>query len=67
MDPRNYSNHNPQRVAGTVLFHKNYGRIKITGPVGDRVCYLSLYNLNGIKKWEIPLKEAELQRKANTK
>jgi alkaline phosphatase D len=64
MDPRNYSNHNPQRVAGTVLFHKNYGRIKITGPVGDRVCHLSLYNLNGIKKWEIPLKEAELQRKA---
>ena len=66
MDPRNLSNGNKHRVAGTAFFHRNYGRVRITGPQGDRVCKLSIYNMDGKMKWEYAIKQDELQRKNNT-
>jgi alkaline phosphatase D len=62
MDPSNLTSKNRWRISSTVLFHKNFGRVKVTGPVGNRVCKLSLYNMDGKMKWEVPIKEQELQR-----
>ncbi|MBS1619176.1 MAG: alkaline phosphatase family protein [Bacteroidetes bacterium] len=61
MDPRNYSSHNRYRVAGTVLFHKNYGRVKITGQPGNRICTIEEYNMDGHKNWDYMIRQQELQ------
>lgn len=55
--------HNPLSVKGTVVYRKNYGRIKINGPEGDRICKLQLYGKWGKLKWEHDIKSEELSRK----
>ncbi|MCW3126366.1 MAG: phoD [Bacteroidetes bacterium] len=64
MDPSNLTSRSRYRVPGSVLFHKNFGRVHITGPVGNRVCNLSMYNMDGKKKWEYNIRQEELQKKA---
>lgn len=55
--------HNPLSVKGTVIYSKNYGRIKITGTQGNRSLRLELYGKGGNLRWERVIKSEELGRK----
>jgi alkaline phosphatase D len=54
---------NPLSVKGTVVYRKNYGRIKITGPEGNRSMRLETYGKGGKLKWNYTIKSEELSRK----
>lgn len=54
---------NPRSIKGTVLYAKNFGRIKITGPAGNRECKLAIYGKRGKLKWDYTIKSDELKRK----
>jgi alkaline phosphatase D len=54
---------NPLSVKGTVVYRKNYGRIKLTGPAGSRVCRLETYGKDNKLKWAYTIKADELSRK----
>ncbi len=54
---------NPTRIPGMDYGKKNYGRIQLRGPIGDRECVMQIYSRRGHKKREIALKEKDLQRK----
>ena len=55
--------HNPTRIAGTDYGRHSYGRITLTGPVGDRKCLMQIYSIRGKKERELTLSQNELQRK----
>ncbi len=50
-------------VPGTLLYRKNFGKISINGPVGNRVCKMEIFGKGGDKKWEYVVSSQELQRK----
>ncbi len=54
---------NPLSVKGTVVYRKNYGRIKITGTEGHRTLRLETYGKWGKLKWDYTIKSEELSRK----
>jgi alkaline phosphatase D len=54
---------NPTRIAGTDYGRHSYGRISLSGPVGDRKCAIEIYSIRGKKKRELTIDLKELQRK----
>ena len=54
---------NPLSIKGTVFYQKNYGRIKITGPDGNRSLRLETYGKAGKLRWNYTIKSEELSRK----
>jgi alkaline phosphatase D len=54
---------NALSVKGTVIYRKNFGRVKITGAPGSRVCNLAIYGKSGRLKWYYTIKSEELSRK----
>jgi alkaline phosphatase D len=57
---------NPYSVKGTVVYSKNYGRIKIIGTPGNRICKLETYGVGGKLRWDYSIKSEELSRKDKT-
>ncbi|MFN8288373.1 MAG: alkaline phosphatase D family protein [Chitinophagales bacterium] len=39
-------------ISETILYKKNFGKISISGPAGNRVCKFELFGKGGKKKWE---------------
>lgn len=58
---RSSERHNVDRVPGTLTDKQNYGRVAITGPVGNRVCTLYTYNNRGKLEWEYKISENDLK------
>ena len=54
---------NPNRIEGTVVYQKNFGKISLTGPAGNRVCKLYLYGKAGHLKWDYTIKSEDMGRK----
>jgi alkaline phosphatase D len=54
---------NTYNVKGTSLSKRNFGKVTITGPAGNRVCKLELFGRGGGKKWEYLINSNELERK----
>lgn len=54
---------NPWSIKGTVIYRKNWGRIKITGPMDDRSVRLETWGLHGKLRWDYTIKSDELSRK----
>ena len=54
---------NPWSLKGTVIYQKNFGRIKITGPAGNRSVKLETYGKAGKLRWDYTIKSDELSRK----
>jgi hypothetical protein len=50
-------------LPGTLLYRKNFGKISISGPAGNRVCKMEIFGKGGDKKWEYVVSSGELQRK----
>jgi len=57
---------NTYSIHNTILYKKNFGKISITGPAGNRTCSLQLFGKGGRKKWEYIINEHELERKEKT-
>ncbi len=55
--------HNNYNVEGTKLYKRNFGRIYLTGPVGNRVCKLELRGIGGKVIWTREIKSSELERR----
>lgn len=52
---------NPQRVPGTLLAERNYGKVSISGPEDDRICTFSSYDKKGRLQWEHSIKARDLR------
>lgn len=52
---------NPQRVDGTLLCKRNYGKVAISGPADDRVCTLSTYDKKGRQIWQRDIRAEDLR------
>lgn len=48
-------------IPETILYKKNYGKISITGPAGNRVCKFELYNKAGKRKWAYTINSNQLE------
>ncbi len=55
--------HNRWRIKGTDYPLKNFGKIWITGPAGNRTARLEIYGRGGYKKRELTINENELVNK----
>jgi alkaline phosphatase D len=55
--------HNQWRIHGTDFGRKNFGKIWISGPVGNRTAKLEIYGRGGYKKRELVVNQNELQKK----
>lgn len=55
--------YNRWRIKGTDFARKNFGKIWITGPVGNRTANLEIYGRGGYKKREWSINQNELSRK----
>ena len=55
--------HNNYNVEGTKLYKRNFGKIELSGPVGNRTCKLILYGIGGKRIWVKEINSNELQRK----
>lgn len=53
---------NSYSVPGTLLYRKNFGKISISGPAGDRTCKMEIFGKGGDKKWEYVLNSNDLQQ-----
>ena len=54
-------NNNPERIPGTLIDYQNFGRISITGEVGNRQCLLETFDKRGELLWEFRISEGELR------
>jgi alkaline phosphatase D len=54
---------NPTRIPNTDYGRHSYGRITLSGPVGDRKCEIGIYDIRGKKRRELTINQNELQRK----
>jgi hypothetical protein len=54
--------HNSYNVPGTKLYKRNFGKIALSGPVGNRVCKLQLYGIGGKLIWTRDINANELER-----
>lgn len=52
---------NPNRVPGTLTRHRNFGKVSVTGPAGQRVCAIELYDDNAKLLWRHEIPEGELR------
>ncbi len=59
--------HNSYSVPGSILYRKNFGKISLTGPVGNRSCKMEIYGRGGHKKWEYIIDASELQNRIQDK
>ena len=55
--------HNTYNVEGTKLYKRNFGKVLLSGPAGNRVCRLALYGIGGKLIWTHDIKSSELQQK----
>jgi alkaline phosphatase D len=55
--------HNQWRIPGTDYPLKNFGKVIITGPKGNRTAKLEIYSRRGKKKRELSINEDELTKK----
>jgi alkaline phosphatase D len=51
---------NPERVPGSLLLERNFGMLRVQGPIGKRVLILEAYNTSGKKIWSHTLSQQEL-------
>lgn len=58
---------NNYTIDSTILYRKNFGKVSISGPTGNRVCKLELYGKGGKRKWAYNISSNELQRKEGLK
>ena len=62
MSPDSPEFENAVRLPGTLVSgHRNYGRISVTGPSGQRVLTLSCHSKDGKSFWTHTIEEAELR------
>lgn len=54
---------NPYSVQGSVLYRKNFGRIRINGAPGHRVCQMQLYGKNGRLRFNYSVKADDICQK----
>jgi alkaline phosphatase D len=54
---------NTYSVKGTVLYHRNFGKISITGPATDRSCKMAIYGVGGKKKWEYTIHASDIGKR----
>ena len=54
---------NPTRIPGMDYGGHNFGRISISGPVGDRAVTMDIHGRHGKKRRELVIHQSELQRK----
>lgn len=54
--------YNQWRIKGTDYPLKNFGKIAITGPAGNREAKLEIYGRGGYKKRELVIKQSDLQK-----
>ena len=52
---------NPQRVDGTLICKRNYGKVAVSGPADDRVCTMTTYDKKGRKIWEQQIRAGDLR------
>ena len=55
--------HNQWRIKGTDFARRNFGKIWITGPAGNRTAKIEIYGRGGYKKRELNINQNELSRK----
>ncbi|HWB64383.1 MAG TPA: hypothetical protein VG603_12785, partial [Chitinophagales bacterium] len=55
---------NSYSVPGSILYKRNFGKISISGPAGNRNCKLEIYGRGGQKKWEYNINSNELRKNA---
>jgi alkaline phosphatase D len=53
--------HNTYNVPGSLIYKRNFGKISLSGPAGNRVCKLALYNNVGKKLWSYDINSNELE------
>jgi alkaline phosphatase D len=54
---------NPYSIRKTVVYRKNFGRIKLSGDAGNRKCTLLTYGKDGKLKWTYEISASELSKK----
>ena len=54
---------NPTRIPHMDYGGHNFGRISVSGPVGDRVCTMAIHGRYGRKRRELVIHQHDLQRK----
>lgn len=57
--------YNPYCLPSKGYFKKNYGKLAVTGPVGNRVCRMEIYGKAGVKRWEFNVNQNEILKPAN--
>jgi len=57
---------NSYNVPGTKLYKRNFGKIYLSGPAGNRVCRLALYGIGGKLIWTRDISASELERHTPT-
>lgn len=55
--------HNSRAIDNTVVYKRNFGKISLTGPAGNRVCTLELYGNGGKQLWAYTINGNELEKK----
>jgi alkaline phosphatase D len=55
--------HNQWRVKGTDYALRNFGKISVNGPVGNRTLKIQVFGRGGYKKKEIVLNQTDLEKK----
>ncbi len=56
--------HNNYSIDSTILYKRNFGKIALSGPAGNRVCTLQLYGIGGKRIWTYTINSNELERKS---
>jgi alkaline phosphatase D len=56
--------HNTYNVPGSLFYKRNFGKIALSGPAGNRVCKLELYSNVGKRLWSYDIKSSELETNA---
>jgi alkaline phosphatase D len=51
---------NPERVEGTYLLERNFGKLRVEGPRGKRRLVLEAYDTRGTLKWSKAIERSEL-------
>lgn len=52
---------NTARVPGTLIRHRNFGKVSVTGTAGKRVCTIQLFDDNAKLLWKHDIPEGELK------
>lgn len=56
--------HNTYDVPGSLFYKKNFGKVSLSGPAGNRVCRFELYGNGGKCLWRYNFNSTEVERKS---